>query len=83
MHDISSSNGSNSPSFVGAIDQGTTSSRFIIFDQYARIVASHQLEFPQSAFPMEILKTSDFISLTFFFSYCSLSDPWTSRASTT
>lgn len=36
-------------SFVGAIDQGTTSSRFIIFDQYAKIVASHQLEFPQSA----------------------------------
>ncbi|KZS94632.1 glycerol kinase [Sistotremastrum niveocremeum HHB9708] len=33
--------------FVGALDCGTTSSRFIIFDQYANIVAQHQQEFPQ------------------------------------
>ncbi|KAJ7289235.1 glycerol kinase [Mycena rebaudengoi] len=33
--------------FVGSLDCGTTSVRFIIFDQYANIVAQHQLEFPQ------------------------------------
>lgn len=31
--------------FVGSIDQGTTSSRFIIFDGDGSPVASHQLEF--------------------------------------
>lgn len=31
--------------FVGSIDQGTTSSRFIIFDGDGVPVASHQLEF--------------------------------------
>ncbi|KZV66311.1 glycerol kinase [Peniophora sp. CONT] len=33
--------------FVGSLDCGTTSTRFIIFDQYANIVALHQQEFPQ------------------------------------
>ncbi|KAF8830167.1 hypothetical protein HHX47_DHR2000457 [Lentinula edodes] len=33
--------------FVGSLDCGTTSVRFIIFDQYANIVAQNQLEFPQ------------------------------------
>ncbi|KAF8576472.1 glycerol kinase [Ramaria rubella] len=33
--------------FIGALDAGTTSVRFIVFDQYADIVAQHQLEFPQ------------------------------------
>ncbi|KAJ3720976.1 hypothetical protein C8R42DRAFT_669486 [Lentinula raphanica] len=33
--------------FVGSLDCGTTSVRFIIFDKYAQIVAQHQLEFPQ------------------------------------
>jgi glycerol kinase len=33
--------------FVGAIDQGTTSTRFIIFDHDGREVARHQLEHPQ------------------------------------
>jgi len=50
--------------FVGAIDQGTTSTRFIIFDHDARIVASHQLEhsqiFPNPGWvehdPVEILE---------------------------
>ncbi|KAF8523603.1 hypothetical protein JB92DRAFT_2883279 [Gautieria morchelliformis] len=32
---------------VGALDAGTTSVRFIVFDQYANIIAQHQLEFPQ------------------------------------
>ncbi|ORY61195.1 glycerol kinase [Pseudomassariella vexata] len=31
--------------FIGSIDQGTTSSRFIIFDSEAEPVASHQIEF--------------------------------------
>ncbi|KAJ3080145.1 Glycerol kinase, partial [Quaeritorhiza haematococci] len=34
-------------SYVAAIDQGTTSSRFIVFDEAGKIVAMHQLEFPQ------------------------------------
>ncbi|GAB7347668.1 hypothetical protein MBLNU459_g4532t1 [Dothideomycetes sp. NU459] len=33
--------------FIGAIDQGTTSSRFIIFDGVGQPVAMHQLEFKQ------------------------------------
>ncbi|KAJ2376739.1 hypothetical protein H4S02_007840, partial [Coemansia sp. RSA 2611] len=31
--------------FVGAIDQGTSSSRFLIFDVKGQIVASHQVEY--------------------------------------
>lgn len=38
--------------FIGSIDQGTTSSRFLIFDGTGTPVASHQIEFenmyPQS-----------------------------------
>ena len=34
-------------SFVGAIDQGTTSTRFIVFDQAGNIVASAQQEHAQ------------------------------------
>lgn len=33
--------------FVGAIDQGTTSSRFLIFNKSGEPVASHQIEFKQ------------------------------------
>lgn len=33
--------------FVGSLDCGTTSVRFIIFDKHADIVAQHQQEFPQ------------------------------------
>ncbi|KAG8893592.1 Glycerol kinase, partial [Tulasnella sp. 417] len=33
--------------FVGALDCGTTSTRFIIFDSVANIVAEYQAEFPQ------------------------------------
>ncbi|KAF5383719.1 hypothetical protein D9615_003580 [Tricholomella constricta] len=33
--------------FVGSLDCGTTSVRFIVFDKYANIVAQSQLEFPQ------------------------------------
>lgn len=35
------------PTFVGAIDQGTTSSRFLIFNQKGEVVVTHQLEFKQ------------------------------------
>lgn len=35
------------PSFIGAVDHGTTSSRFIIFDTDGNPVASHQHEFAQ------------------------------------
>lgn len=34
-------------SFVGSIDQGTTSTRFLIFNQDGEPVASHQVEFQQ------------------------------------
>ena len=54
-------------SFVGAIDQGTTSTRFIVFDQAGNIVASAQQEhaqiFPQPGWvehaPMEIARNTD------------------------
>lgn len=36
-----------SPSFVGAIDQGTTSTRFLIFNTSGEVVALHQIEFKQ------------------------------------
>jgi len=40
--------------FVGSIDQGTTSSRFIIFNGEGALVTSHQIEFdnlyPQSGY---------------------------------
>ncbi|KAL1876845.1 hypothetical protein VTK73DRAFT_9147 [Phialemonium thermophilum] len=38
---------SASPTFIGAIDQGTTSTRFLIFNRHGEPVASHQLEFKQ------------------------------------
>ncbi|KAI1034276.1 hypothetical protein LB503_012443 [Fusarium chuoi] len=40
-------NGKPNPTFIGAIDQGTTSSRFLIFDTSGDVVATHQLEFKQ------------------------------------
>ena len=33
--------------FIGSIDQGTTSTRFLIFDGTGSPIASHQLEFKQ------------------------------------
>lgn len=33
--------------FIGSIDQGTTSSRFIIFDGTGTPVVMHQIEFTQ------------------------------------
>lgn len=40
-------NGATSPRFVGAIDAGTTSNRFLIFNQHGEVVVTHQLEFTQ------------------------------------
>jgi hypothetical protein len=34
-------------SFIGSIDQGTTSTRFLIFNKDGEPVASHQIEFKQ------------------------------------
>lgn len=39
--------GSVQETFVGSIDQGTTSSRFLIFNKQGEPIASHQLEFKQ------------------------------------
>ena len=33
--------------YFGAIDQGTTSSRFIVFDETGSIIKQHQQEFTQ------------------------------------
>ncbi|CAM0138803.1 Glycerol kinase [Umbelopsis sp. WA50703] len=33
--------------FIGSIDQGTTSTRFLIFDNDGKLITSHQLEFDQ------------------------------------
>lgn len=33
--------------FIGSIDQGTTSTRFLIFDGTGTPIASHQIEFKQ------------------------------------
>jgi len=35
------------PTYLGAIDQGTTSTRFIIFDTDGNPVTQHQIEFKQ------------------------------------
>ncbi|KAL8501996.1 hypothetical protein ACS0TY_021216 [Phlomoides rotata] len=51
--------------FIGSIDQGTTSTRFIIYDRSVKCVGSHQVEFPQiypqsgwvEHDPMEILES--------------------------
>ncbi|KAF8476994.1 hypothetical protein BDZ91DRAFT_647406 [Kalaharituber pfeilii] len=49
LSNTSSNNGSSSnrESFTAAVDQGTTSSRFLIFDTAGIPRASHQVEFPQ------------------------------------
>lgn len=54
VEDSNNVSGSNDPPkdtetdeewFVGSIDQGTTSSRFLIFNSHGEPVASHQIEF--------------------------------------
>lgn len=54
-------------SYIGAIDQGTTSTRFMVFDKAARVVAvaqkEHEQIFPKPGWvehdPMEILRRTD------------------------
>lgn len=36
------------PRFIGSIDQGTTSTRFVIFNESGAIVTFHQMEFEQN-----------------------------------
>lgn len=33
--------------FIASLDQGTTSTRFMIYDHSARVIGSHQVEFTQ------------------------------------
>lgn len=55
----------NEEVLIGSIDQGTTSTRFFIYDRNAKVVASHQVEFgqiyPEAGWvehdPMEILES--------------------------
>lgn len=35
------------PELVGSVDAGTTSVRFMVFDEFAKVIASHQMEFNQ------------------------------------
>ncbi|ORX40088.1 hypothetical protein BD324DRAFT_616215 [Kockovaella imperatae] len=44
---MSTSTGLKKGEFIASLDCGTTSTRFIIFDEYAKIVAVHQTEFEQ------------------------------------
>jgi glycerol kinase len=46
-HDWQPSANDGTSEFIGAIDQGTTSSRFLIFSTSGEPVASHQIEFKQ------------------------------------
>nr|XP_010911625.1 glycerol kinase [Elaeis guineensis] len=55
----------NEEVYVGSIDQGTSSTRFVIYDREANPIASHQVEFtqfyPEAGWveqdPMEILES--------------------------
>lgn len=56
-----------SSSYLAAIDQGTTSTRFIVYDAAAKVVASHQLEFtqiyPQAGYPILPFYFLSFVNL--------------------
>jgi hypothetical protein len=59
---VRSHHGSAEDTFVGSIDQGTTSTRFVIFNANGEPVASHQLGFgnihPESGYGRLILFNS-------------------------
>lgn len=38
---------SGKKAYIGSLDQGTTSTRFIIYDSTTKPIASHQVEFTQ------------------------------------
>ena len=44
---MSDSKATSDGSFIGSIDQGTTSTRFLIFNKDGEPIASHQVEFQQ------------------------------------
>lgn len=54
-------------SFIGSIDQGTTSTRFLIFNKDGEPVASHQIEFsqiyPQSGFVLSRIQAARYADL--------------------
>ena len=50
--------------FVGSIDQGTTSTRFLIFNKNGEPVASHQIEFKQ-IYPQPGYVVGDALQLVF------------------
>jgi glycerol kinase len=60
------------PDFIGAVDQGTTSTRFMVFDHAGREVGRHQLEheqvLPRSGWvehnPLEILERTETVIRT-------------------
>ena len=45
-NELAGKNGHFVPPFVGALDQGTSSTRFIVFDSRTNMVVSHQMELP-------------------------------------
>jgi glycerol kinase len=47
MSDLMTGREKKKGEFVGSVDCGTTSTRFIVFDQYAKIICEHQMEFKQ------------------------------------
>ena len=74
------------PSHVGAIDQGTSSTRFIIFDESTRIVAEsqqpHEQIYPQAGWvehdPVEIWRNTQTViagALRAGRHWCGIADP--------
>lgn len=59
----------SSSEFIGAIDQGTTSSRFLIFNTQGEPIAQHQMEFKQ------IYPNSGYVSLILSFLLLHRSQP--------
>lgn len=47
MNDLMNGREKKKGEFIGSVDCGTTSTRFIVFDQYAKIICEHQMEFQQ------------------------------------
>lgn len=56
--------------FIGSIDQGTTSTRFLIYDRSAKPIGSHQIEFTQF-YPEAGYVCSAFASDSIYFSLIS------------
>lgn len=56
---------SDDEQYVGAIDQGTTSTRFFLFNSKAQVVHSHQMEFdqirPKAGYVLSLLFSYNFL----------------------